>query len=63
MECSLHRPLVFGQSAMNKQSFPLNSSKFVSALSALSAMIYLPIWNQRDSLHEIKASYQIPHPL
>ena len=38
-------------------SFPLNSSKFVSAV------IYRPTWNQRDSYHEIKGSDQIPHPL
>ena len=57
MEHSLFRPLVFNQSATNTQSFPLNSSKFVSA------MICQPTWNQRDSQHEIKASNQIPHPL
>ena len=60
MEHSLCRPLVFNQSATNAQSFPLNSSKF--DVSAVSAMIYQPTWNQRDSKHEIEASDQIPHP-
>ena len=46
------------QSATNTQSFPLNSSKFVSAVSA---MIYQLTWNQRYSSREIKASDQIPH--
>ena len=41
-EHTLCRSLVFNQSATNTQSFLLNSSKFdVSAVSAVSAMIYL----------------------
>ena len=47
-EHSLYRPLVFNQSATNTQSFPLNSSKFdVSALSAVSTMIYQSTWTAR----------------
>ena len=45
MEQSLCRHLVFNQSATNMQFFPLNSSKFVSAVST---MIYQPTCNQRD---------------
>ena len=35
-------------------------SKFVSAVSA---MIYRPMWNQHDLWHEIEASDEIPNPL
>ena len=51
------RAFGFRQFATNPQSFPLSSSKFVSA------MIYQPKRNQRDTWHEIEVSDQIPHPL
>ena len=53
----LCRPLVFNQCALNTYAFPLNSSKLVSAVSA---MIYQPTWNQRDSLHVIETSDHSP---
>ena len=43
-EQSLCRPLVFNHSATNMQSFPLNSSKFVSAVSGKSARLIT--WNR-----------------
>ena len=55
-EQSLSRPLVFNQSSMNPQYFPLNLSKFVSA------MVYQPTCNQQDRWHEIEVSDQIPRP-
>ena len=52
MEQSLCRALVFNHSATNMQSFLLNSSKFISAVSG----------SQRDSQHKIEVSNQILHP-
>ena len=52
MEQSLYRALVFNHSATNMQSFLLNSSKFISAVSG----------SQRDSQHKIEVSNQILHP-